>query len=270
MGYPESPPSISAVSLYPDIFIILCQGWTRHVFDYSPYVAARDELGLFLLYFAVAWNFRTITIWAIIELVSLTGRTISPKNTLVKKLKTERCYLPCLINRTYHILTYFLHCIVHIFLYINECRNEFIEEAAEEELMILDPARNLWSRFVSCRGKSRECNICPQYFASTFNLGTTWLGEWVGEGQRKCLSFKFFAVRRGRPGLANQCNGRASQFPWFVELHFGYCHISSSASISGRRMARGPRSGKSHRRRSYSQPSQPFPVYFIFYLVAFR
>jgi hypothetical protein len=34
----------------------------------------------------------------------------------------------------------------------------------------------------------------------------------VGEGQRKCLSFKFFAVRRGRPGLANQCNGRASQF----------------------------------------------------------
>jgi hypothetical protein len=62
---------------------------------------------------------------------------------LVKKLKTERCYLPCLINRTYHILTYFLHCIVHIFLYINECRNEFIEEAAEEELMILDPARNL-------------------------------------------------------------------------------------------------------------------------------
>jgi hypothetical protein len=62
---------------------------------------------------------------------------------LVKKLKTERCYLPCLINRTYHILTYFLHCIVHIFLYTNECNNGFIEEAAKEELMILDPARNL-------------------------------------------------------------------------------------------------------------------------------
>jgi hypothetical protein len=74
----------------------------------------------------------------------------------------------------------------------------------------------------------------------------------VGEGQRKCLSFKFFAVRRGRPGLANQCNGRASQFPWFVELHFGYCQISSSPSISGRRTARGPQSGKSHRRRSCS------------------
>jgi hypothetical protein len=81
----------------------------------------------------------------------------------------------------------------------------------------------------------------------------------VGEGQRKCLSFKFFAVRRGRPGLANQCNGRASQFSWFVALHFGYCQISSSPSISGRRTARGSHNGKSHRRRSCSRFPRHLP-----------
>jgi hypothetical protein len=85
-----------------------------------------------------------------------------------------------------------------------------------------------------------------------------WESEW-GKDKGNASRSSFFAVRRGRPGLANQCNGRASQFPWFVELHFGYCQISSSPSISERSTARGPRSGKSHSRRSYSRLPRHLP-----------
>jgi hypothetical protein len=92
----------------------------------------------------------------------------------------------------------------------------------------------------------------PAIFCFCLQLGDYLAGRVSGGRTKEMPLVQVFCCKERSSRFGQPVQRPSQPIPWFVELHFGYCQISSSLSISGRRTTRGPRNGKSHSRRSCS------------------